>query len=133
VRGEDDLLKHRVYYAMLQASQPPGETIYTAKAGDYLLLIARQHNMTLEALIALNPQIPPPNYPVRPGDRIVIARHQSSKIYSDWEPGSSWENISTNKIAGPPAAVAWWSANILKRIDCFAQDANNNLIHTWWR
>jgi hypothetical protein len=38
-----------------------------------------------------------------------------------------------NKISSAPAAVAWWSANILKRIDCFAQDANNNLIHTWWK
>jgi hypothetical protein len=28
--------------------------------------------------------------------------------------------------------LASWSSNILKRIECFAQDANNNLIHTWW-
>ena len=133
VRGPDDLLKHRVYYATLQASQPPGETIYVALPGDYMLKIAQKHNMTREALIALNPQIRPPEYRVQPGDRIVIARHTSSKIYSAWEPGSSWENLSPNKIAGPPAAVAWWSSNILKRIDCFAQDANNNMIHTWWK
>ena len=49
-----------------------------------------------------------------------------------WEPGSNWNHTSTNKIFSAPAAVAWWSGNALKRIDCFAQDANNNLMHTRW-
>jgi hypothetical protein len=77
VRGTDDLLKHRIYYARLS------------------------------------------------GDKNI-------DLPGGWEPGGSWENISANTIAGAPGAVASWSANILKRIDCFAQDANNNLIHTWW-
>jgi hypothetical protein len=75
VRGADDLLKHRVYYA---GGQP------------------------------------------------------ARNLPGAWAPGSSWEDISPNKISGPPGAVASWSSNILKRIDCFAQDASNNLIHTWW-
>ena len=133
VRGADDLLKHRIYYTALRRSDPANETIYTAVAGDYLLKIARKYNMTLDALKALNPQIKPPDYPIKPGDRIVVARQESSTIYSDWETGSSWEDISANKIASAPAAVGWWGANVLKRIDCFAQDASNNLIHTWWR
>jgi LysM domain len=133
VRGADDLLKHRIYYSALQSSPQPVETVYTAVPGDYLLSIARKYNLSLDALKALNPQITPPNYTINPGDRIVVARSESSKIYGDWEAGSSWEDISANQIASAPAAVGWWSMNVLKRIDCFAQDANNNLIHTWWK
>jgi LysM repeat protein len=133
VRGSDDLLKHRVYYSALQTNPNPVETVYIAVAGDYMLKIARQYNMSLEALQALNPQITPPSYTVHPGDRIVVARQEAAKIYGAWEAGSSWEDISPNKIASAPAVVGWWSANVLKRIDCFAQDANNNLIHTWWK
>lgn len=133
VRGTDDLLKHRVFYTALRRSEPPGETVYTAQQGDYLLKIARQFNVELETLKALNPQIRPPDYQVKPGDRIVIARQQSESLYSAWEPGSSWENISpTNKIGSAPAAVGWWSGNILKRIDCFAQSPDRRLMHTWW-
>jgi LysM repeat protein len=133
VRGADDLLKHRVYYTALLRPEPPSETVHIAVAGDYLLKIARQYNVTLDQLKALNPQITPPDYKVQPGDRIVVARQESWSLHSDWEPGSSWEDLSPNKIASAPAAVGWWSANVLKRIDCFAQDANNNLIHTWWK
>jgi hypothetical protein len=85
--------------------------------------------MTLEALKALNPQVKPPDYVIHPGDRIVVA----TQTIGGWEPGSSWNHISMNKISSAPAAVGWWSGNILKRIDCFAQDFNNNLIHTWWK
>ena len=132
VRGTNDLLKHRVYYTALRRSEPPGETTYTAVQGDYLLKIARKFNVPLETLKALNPQIKPPAYTVRPGDQIVIARHESESLYSDWAPGSIWENISDNKIASAPAGVGWWNANILKRIDCFAQSPDHHLIHTWW-
>jgi hypothetical protein len=66
--------------------------------------------------------------------RVYYAGGQPKRnLPGEWAPGGSWENISMNKIAGPPGAVAWWSANVLKRIDVFAQDANNNLIHTWWK
>ena len=133
VRGADDLLKHRIYYTAIRRSEPPIETIHIAVAGDYLMKIARDYNVTLDALKALNPQIKPPGYPVQPGDRIVVARHESESLHSEWEPGGSWEDLSTNKIASAPAAVGWWSANMLKRIDCFAQDAENHLIHTWWK
>jgi hypothetical protein len=132
VRGTDDLLKHRVFYTAQRRSEPPGETAYIAEPGDYLLKIARKFNVELEALKVLNPQIPPPDYPVKPGDRIVIARHESESVHSEWEPGSSWENLSANRIASAPAAVGWWSGNILKRIDCFAQSPDGQLIHTWW-
>ncbi len=132
VRGTDDLLKHRIFYTRLVRGETRGETTYTAVEGDYLLKIARKFNMRLETLKALNPQIQPPDYLLRPGDRIVIAGHQSGTIYSDWESGSIWENISVNKIASAPAGVAWWSGNTLKRIDCFAQSPDRRLIHTWW-
>jgi hypothetical protein len=66
--------------------------------------------------------------------RIYFAGGQPARnLPGEWAPGGSWENISMNKISGPPGAVAWWSGKILKRVDCFAQDANNNLIHTWWK
>jgi len=133
VRGADDLLKHRIYYAALQAGQPGGNKIHTAVAGDYMLKIARQYNITLAALQALNPQIRPPDYVIHPGDKIIVGQQAPVPGMGGWEPGGSWEDISANKIASAPAAVGWWSANILKRIDCFAQDANNNLIHTWWK
>lgn len=126
IRGTDDILRHRVYYTALQSG---GTTVYTAVAGDYLLNIARKFNMTLEHLKALNPQIRPPDYIVHPGDRIVVSQTTPA---SGWEPGSRWDHISMSQIASAPTAVAWWSGNVLKRIDCFAQDANNNLIHTWW-
>jgi hypothetical protein len=130
VRGEDDLLKHRIYYAAPQAST---QTIYTVVQGDYLLKIARKFNMPLQALKDLNPQIKPPRYIIHPGDQIVVARFSPTPVAGNWDPGSGWEDLSANKIASSPAAVGWWSSNMLKRIDCFAQDASNNLIHTWWK
>jgi hypothetical protein len=133
VRSADDLLKHRVFYSALRRSEPPGGTVYFAEQGDTLLKISQKFNLPLETLKALNPQIQPPDYVVRVGDRIVILRHDSESLHSDWEPGSTWEDISQNKIASAPAAVGWWSGNILKRIDCFARDLNSNLIHTWWK
>jgi hypothetical protein len=133
VRGADDLLKHRIYYAALQPGQPGGDTIYTAVAGDYLLKIARKYKMTLQALKNLNPQIKPPNYVVHAGDKIVVARRDPVPGTGGWESVAGWEDLSANKIASAPAAVGWWSSNVLKRIDCFAQGANNNLIHTWWK
>lgn len=132
VRGADDLLKHRVYYTALQRGQPSNERVHIAIRGDYLLSIARRYNLTLDQIKALNPQIPPPEYPVKPGDRIVVGRAETSSLYSDWEPGSTWQNIGADKIASAPAAVGWWSGNLLKRIDCFARDANNRLMHTSW-
>jgi hypothetical protein len=131
VRGTDDVLKHRIFYTRLVRSED-AEKVYIAVQGDYLLKIARRFNVPLETLKALNPQIKPPAYTVHPGDRIVIARQESGTIYSDWEPGSTWENISNTKIASSPAAVGWWSGNILRRIDCFAQSPDHRLMHTWW-
>ena len=129
VRGPDDLLKHRIYYTV---PQPANDTFHTVVPGDYLLKIARQYGVPLETLKDLNPQVKPPNYVIHPGDRILVKRQAPAPSDGAWESGGTWEDISTNKIAGSPAGVAWWSANVLKRIDCFAQDANNNLIHTWW-
>lgn len=132
LRGVDDLLKHRVYYTTLRRSVPSGRTTYTAVKGDYLLKIARKYNMSLAEIKTLNPQVRPPDYIIHPGDQILVEGHGTEAIYSDWESGSSWESIGASKIFSAPAAVGWWSANILKRIDCFAQGANNQLVHTWW-
>jgi hypothetical protein len=131
IRGTDDILRHRIYYTALQPGQPGGTTVYTVMAGDRMWSIARKYNMTPEALMALNPQVRPPDYVIHPGDKIVVASHTAA--VGGWEPGSSWDHISMNRIFSAPAAVAWWTGNVLKRIDCFAQDANNNLIHTWWK
>ena len=133
VRGTDDLLKHRVFYTGLRRNEPAGETVYTATLGDTLSRIAQKFSVPLETLKALNPHIPPPDYPVQVGTRVVIQRQESQSIYSDWEPGSSWHNLSMNVIASAPAAAAWWNGNILRRLDCFAQGPNNQLIHTWWK
>ena len=132
VRGTDDLLKHRIYIAAAQG--PAGDTIYTVVAGDSLSKIARKYNMTLQALKNLNPQVKGPLFVIHPGDKIVVARGNVASGHGSWETGRSWEDISANKISSAPAAAAYWSpANSLKRIDVFAQDANNNLIHTWWK
>lgn len=130
IRGTDDILRHRIYCTALQPGQPAGTMIYTVVAGDYMLKIARKHNMTLQALKDLNPQVKPPDYVIHPGDRIVVSQVPWT---GGWEPGSSWNHVSMNQIFSAPAAVGWWSENVLKRIDCFAQDANNNLFHTWWK
>jgi hypothetical protein len=129
VRGHDDLLKHRIYYA---APQTVTLTTYTVVAGDYMLRIARRFHMPLQALKDLNPQVRPPRYIIHPGDQLVIARHSPPPGNGTWDPGSGWEDISANKIASAPAAVGWWSGNMLKRIDVFAQATDEKLIHTWW-
>jgi hypothetical protein len=132
VRGTDDLLKHRIYIAAAQG--PAGDTIYTVVAGDSLSKIARKYSMTLQALKNLNPQVKGPLFVIHPGDKIVVARGSTAPGHGAWETGGSWENISVNKISSAPAAVASWSpANALKRIDCFAQGDNNQLIHAWWK
>jgi hypothetical protein len=132
VRGTDDLLKHRIYIATAQG--PAGDTIYTVVAGDSLSKIARKYSMTLQALKNLNPQVKGPLFVIHPGDKIVVARGSTAPGHGAWETGGSWENISVNKISSAPAAVASWSpANALKRIDCFAQGDNNQLIHAWWK
>ena len=74
VRGEDDLLKHRIY---LTAPEGPTETLYTVVRGDYMLKIARKFGMPLQALKDLNPQVKPPRYIIHPGDRLVAADHDA--------------------------------------------------------
>jgi len=133
VRGADDLLKHRIYYVVLQARQPGGDILYTAVQGDYMLKIARNHNITLQALLALNPQIKSPDYVIHPGEKIIVGHQAPVPGYGGWEEHGKWEDLGPTKIASAPGAVGWWSANMLKRIDCFAQDANNSLVHTWWK
>jgi hypothetical protein len=134
VRGADDRLKHRIYYAAQQNGQPAGPKSYIVKSGDSMTKIAQAHGMTLAALKKLNPQVKPPKYGVWPGDVIKLSESSGPSNNSGWETGKTWEDISTNKIFSAPAAVAWWSpANSLKRIDCFAQGEDNKLIHTWWK
>jgi hypothetical protein len=130
IRGTDDILRHRIYYTALQPGQPAGTMIYTVVAGDYLLKIARKHNMSLQALMDLNPQVKPPDYVIHPGDKIVVSQ---APWIGGWEPGGSWNHISMNQIFSAPTAAAWWNGNVLRRIDIFAQGLNNNLVHTWWR
>lgn len=130
VRDANDILKHRIYLASPQASS---ETTYTVMPGDYMLKIARKFNMPLQALKDLNPQVKPPRYIIHPGDKLVVSRRSETPGNGQWDAGSSWEDISANKIASAPAAVGSWTSNVLKRIDVFAQDVNNNLIHTWWK
>lgn len=55
----------------LPAAQHTEETWYTAVSGDCLWDIARRHSLTLEALLALNPQIKNPNL-LYVGDRVRV-------------------------------------------------------------
>lgn len=48
-----------------------GEVWYTVKAGDCLWFIARDNGTTVEAIVALNPQLRNPNI-IYPGDRLRI-------------------------------------------------------------
>jgi hypothetical protein len=127
IRDPNDILKHRVYYA----AQPTAPRTYVVKPGDYLAKIAREQGVDLATLKALNPQVKPPLYIIHPGDVLKLSEGGMTGP-SGWEAGVGWDDIGADKISSAPAAVAWWSANILKRIDCFAQDENNNLMHTWW-
>ncbi len=130
--GADDLLKHRVYYAEQQAGQTGSDEFYIAQAGDRLSKIARDHKISLQTLENLNPNIKNPNL-IHPGDKIIIAHHVAVPGYGGWQTGSTWDDVSANKIFSVPAAVASWNSNVLKRIDCFAQGADNHLTHTWWK
>jgi hypothetical protein len=58
--------------------------------------------------------------------------HRIYLAAAGWKPGSNWTPINSDQTASGPAAVAWWSGNALKRIDVFAQDTNNNLMHIRW-
>jgi len=53
--------------------QPPACTgfFYTVQPGDTMFIIARRFGVSLNALIAANPQIPDPNV-IFPGQRICI-------------------------------------------------------------
>jgi hypothetical protein len=62
-----------------------------------------------------------------------ILRHRIYYTASGWEQGSSWKDVNMTQVFSAPAAVAWWSGNALKRIDIFAQGANNSLVHTRWQ
>lgn len=55
----------------LPEAQRTDETWYTAVSGDCLWDIARTHSLTLEALLALNPQIKNPNL-LYVGDRVRV-------------------------------------------------------------
>ncbi|MBI3760363.1 MAG: LysM peptidoglycan-binding domain-containing protein [Chloroflexi bacterium] len=48
----------------------PAQTSYTVKQGDWLFKIAREHNVSVEALIAANPGINPSS--IQPGQVLVI-------------------------------------------------------------
>jgi hypothetical protein len=131
VRGPDDHMKHRIYFSALQPYQPGGPIIYTVVPNDTLSKIAQWNGMTLTQLLALNPQITNPNL-IHPGEQIVVGFNQAVPGHGDWQTGGSWEDIGTGLLASSPAAVGCWNSGFLKRIDCFAQDADHKLIHTWW-
>jgi hypothetical protein len=133
VRDADDLLKHRIYYPARQNGQLANPSTYIVKPKDSMTKIAQAHGMSLEALKKLNPQVTAPLYVIHAREVIKLSVGSRSSDNSGWEPGKTWEDISTNKIFSAPAAVASWNASTLKRIDCFAQGANNTLIHTWWK
>ena len=64
-----------------------------------------------------------------------ILRHRVlfvSQTGASWEQGSTWKDVNMTQVLSAPAAVAWWSGNALRRIDIFAQGANNSLVHTRW-
>lgn len=56
-----------------QPLSPPGLGLYIVQPGDTLSAIADRHDMTLDALLALNPSIQDPNL-IFPGQRITVAR-----------------------------------------------------------
>lgn len=56
--------------ATLVPTATPAQTSYTVKSGDWLYKIARDHNVSVEALIAANPGISPNN--IQPGQVFVI-------------------------------------------------------------
>ena len=131
VRGTDDVLKHRIYYSALQPYQPGSEIVHIVAQGDTMLKIAQRYGLTLAQLEALNPQTTNPDL-IHPGDRIIVGHHEALPGYGDWETGGGWQDLTPGQIASAPAAVGWWNGNFITRVDCFAQDANNRLMHKWW-
>lgn len=65
--------------------------------------------------------------------RIYYTALRTGPTTSSWEQGSTWKDVNMTQIFSAPAAIAWWSGNALKRIDIFAQGANNNLVHIRWK
>jgi len=63
-----------VILSALQQTQPSNN--YTVKSGDTLTGIAAAHNMSLNELIALNPQIRNPDL-IYPGDRITVSSQRN--------------------------------------------------------
>lgn len=57
----------------LQPLSPSGLGIYVVQPGDTISAIADRHELTLDALLALNPSIQDPNL-IFPGQRITVAR-----------------------------------------------------------
>ena len=57
----------------LRPLSPSGLGLYIVQPGDTLAAIADRHDMTLDALLALNPSIQNPNL-IFPGQRITVAR-----------------------------------------------------------
>ena len=52
---------------------PPNTIVYVVQPGDTMFFIAQRFGVSLNALIAANPQIPNPNQ-IRPGQRICVPR-----------------------------------------------------------
>ena len=57
----------------------PGQVVYTVKANDTLSTIATKYGLTLEQILAANPEITNPNR-INVGDRVVIPQPLPSEI-----------------------------------------------------
>lgn len=58
---------------------PPNTFVYIVQPGDTMFFIAQRFGVSLNALIAANPQIPNPNQ-IRPGQRICVPRAPSTPV-----------------------------------------------------
>ena len=101
-----------------QATEPD---TYTVQAGDTLSVIAARHDMSLDQLLAANPQITNPNR-IYPGDQINLSASQ---------PGTDSPNSTYTVVAGDTLSgiAARQGVTLNELLAANPQISNPNMIH----
>jgi LysM repeat protein len=58
-------------HSLTMPTLQPGSAVYVVQPGDWLNEIARRHNTTVEAILAVNPQLTNPDV-IYPGETLVL-------------------------------------------------------------
>jgi len=89
------------------SSQTLDRDAYVVKPGDNLSDIARQHGVSLDALIRANPQISNPNL-IRPGEEVTIPTGAQASATAPRTTPSSGATPSPGSVSGSGSTGASW-------------------------